>query len=175
MTTLASQQRGLLALLKHRAFEVAQDQWLNSIARSPELMMMQEIAVWWRCYQISAQCRFTSRLLKQRNMFEQTVTEFFDAQSTPPFIEQLGLAFLHSVSAGEDPLLRAVALTELHLLSRDSVEIEWDRKPDAVFAALDRFETVPSSDPEYSYTLKLADPLRCVRAARTGVTFSSSD
>jgi hypothetical protein len=163
MTVLEQQQRGLLALLKRRPVEVGADPWLETVAASPALDMMQEIALWWRCYQISAACRFASRLLKQLGRFEDTVAQFFETRPTSAFTEELGRDFLGSLSADADPLVREVAATELHLSTLDGAEVSWDRNPNAVFAALDRFEPVPPPEPDYAYTLRVGRLLRCER------------
>ena len=65
MSGLAQQQRAVLSLLKNRTCELPEDEWLSRISQSRELMMLREIARWWRQYQVGSQCRFMTRLLKQ--------------------------------------------------------------------------------------------------------------
>ena len=163
MTVLEQQQRGLLALLKRRPVEDGADRWLDEVAESPALAMMQEIALWWRCYQISAACRFASRLLKQLGRFEEAVAYFFEARPTSSFTEELGREFLNSLAADADPLVREVAATELHLFTLDGAEVPWDRNPNDVFTALDRLTPVPPPDPDYAYTLRVSRLLHCDR------------
>ena len=62
MTRLELYQRGLLDLVKKRGV-APEDPYLRHVAESRALVVVREIAVWWRVFQIEAQCRFTSRLL----------------------------------------------------------------------------------------------------------------
>ena len=168
MTTLAGQQRGLLALLKRRPratlSESWEDEWLQRVDGSRELEMLQEIALWWRCFQISAKCRYSSRLLQRLGCFHETVAEYFEGGPTSPFIEQLGPDFLESLESHPDHLIAAMARTERHMGQLQSneialVEIAWDRNPDLVFSALDKNEPLPRKDLGFLYRMRIGNEL----------------
>ena len=132
--------------------------------------MLREIALWWRCFQISAECRYTTRLLQRLECFHETVAAYFETRPTPAFIEHLGRDFLDRLSAHEDPLVRAVAQTERHIGQLrfgeiPFVEVIWDRNPDSVFAALDKHDPLPRKDPEFSYQLQIGNGIDCVAVA----------
>jgi hypothetical protein len=176
MTNLEKHQRGVLALIKERPPDFPPDDWLRRIAGSRELEMLREIALWWRGFQVSSQCRFTSRLLKQLRIFETEIAAFYGSRATAPFIDQLAREFLGNLVDHPDPLVRSLAATELAMfeLRRPepvSKEIVWDRNPEQVFAALDRWEPVPDEDASYLYLLKLDREFpqlaKCVRVERT--------
>ena len=107
MTQLEIQQRGLRDLIKGRNVTAA-DPYLQKVAGSRELAMMREITLWWRAFQLSARCRFTSRLLKRLGLFEAVVADYFSSNATSPFAEELGRDFLVSLWEYPDPLVLAV-------------------------------------------------------------------
>ena len=111
MTGLELQQRGLLALIKGRGAPPG-DPYLQRMAGSRELAMIREIALWWRTFQLEAQCRFTSRLLKRLGTFPSLVAAYFDKNATSPFVEELSLGFLRTLRTHDDPLVRAVSQFE---------------------------------------------------------------
>ena len=114
MTQLERQQRGLLDLIKNRGVP-PEDPYLRQVANSRELEMVREIAIWWRAFQIEDQCRFTSRLLKRCECFEDVVVTYFNNHRTSPFIEELSQDFLNSLVDHPDWLIRAVPQFELAL------------------------------------------------------------
>jgi hypothetical protein len=166
MPKLATQQRAILALLKNKPVDDSNDAWVQQVSQSLELAMLREIARWWRQYQVSAQCMFTARMLKRSGTFEETVNGYFEQNATSPFIEEMARDFLRTVSAGHGGLLASIAATELGLLNAKDgkrTEVEWDRNPDLVFAALDQGTDLPGADDEFSYRLSIADKLACIR------------
>jgi hypothetical protein len=173
MSSLAAPQRGVLALIKNREIK-ERDAWINSIERSPQLEMLREIALWWRCFQLSAQCRFTTLLLRRMGCFEHTVASFFSGQGTSPYIEQLGRSFLVYVKNRSSGTIYMIAAIELAFDALRSMEIEspiqeivCDRNPDEVFAALIQGNSLPEADPEFRYRLfvgrELPNGIQCVR------------
>jgi len=148
MNLLEQHQRAVLALIKSRATDCAGDPWITRVSGSRELEMVRGIALWWRQYQIEAQCLYTTRALKGAGRFEQTVSGFFDGRATSPFIEELGRAFLGALRADADPVVRAVAMFEsaCHAVREGSLEtfrIEWDRDPTQVLRALETRTRLP--------------------------------
>ena len=166
MSRLAEQQQALLALIKNKPLNGCQDEWVTRISHSPELEMMREIARWWRRYQVSAQCRFTARLLKRSGLFEDAVNRYFEQTATSPFIEELARGFLSSFAGHTVGLAQSVALTELAMLNVASGEkafVHWDRNPDSVFSALEKGTPLPDKDDEFDYHLQIGPQLECVR------------
>jgi hypothetical protein len=171
MTGLELQQRGLLALVKGRGAP-PDDPYLQRVAGSPELAMVREIALWWRAFQLEAQCRFTSRLLKRLGFFDTFVAAYFDNHATSPFVEELGPGFLSTLRVHDDPLIRAVSQFEYGFLearagSHASFEILWDRHPDHVFLALENGSELPGPEPGCHYRMQVARNLpRLVACSR---------
>ncbi len=160
MTGLELQQRGLLALIKGRGAPPG-DPYLQRMAGSRELAMIREIALWWRTFQLEAQCRFTSRLLKRLGTFPSLVAAYFDKNATSPFVEELSLGFLRTLRTHDDPLVRAVSQFELGFLQArsggdESFEILWDRHPDLVFLALEKGSELPDPEPGCQYRMQVS-------------------
>lgn len=159
MTRLELQQRGLLDLIKGRS--AAADPYLEKIAGSRELALLRETALWWRAFQLSAQCRFTARLLKRLGCFDAVVAGYFNNNATSPFAEELGRDFLVSLGKYPNPLVLAVAQFEYGFLearagSDQMFEVWWDRNPDLVFRALEDGTEFPNPEPGYLYHMQIA-------------------
>jgi hypothetical protein len=171
MLTPEQQQRSLLAIVRG-ASKPHSDPWLESVEASPGLKMIHTIALWWQRFQIEWQCRYTSRLMKRLGCFESYVEAHFRKHPTPPSIEELTAQFLSSLQRHEDPLLRAVASLELACIQSNitperSTTIFWDRDPNQVMDALDRFAKLPDPEPKVRYILRmganLPDGITCKR------------
>lgn len=163
MTSLEIQQRGLLDLIKCRGTP-SDDPYLRLVASSRELAMVRKIAVWWRTFQIEAQCRLTSRLLKRQACFEELVADYFNKNVTSPFIEELSRGFLRSLGCHPDPLVRAVSQLEHAALNfqagfPEAAEILWDRNPDTACGAIDSGAEIPAPEPGYLYRVRFAGNL----------------
>jgi hypothetical protein len=163
MNQLEAQQRGLLDLIKGRG-PTPDDPYLQMVEGSRELAMMREIAIWWRKYQLEAQCRLTSRLLKRLNCFEGLVTTYFNNHATSPFVEELSHGFLNFLNGHDDGLVRTVARFEDALLqirsgSAATFEVLWDRHPDHVFLALENGSELPAPENDCQYRMLLAADL----------------
>jgi hypothetical protein len=111
MLTLEQQQRGLLALIRHRPtpVDLNSDPWLEEVASSAGLKMVHAIALWWQRFQIEWQCRYTSRMMKRLGCFDSYLADYFRERSAPRSIEELSVQFLASLEDHDDPILRAVA------------------------------------------------------------------
>lgn len=163
MTQLELQQRGLLNLIKGRCLPSGNN-FLQRVAGSHELAMIRRIALWWRAFQLKAQCPFASRLLKRLGRFDSSVATYFDNNATSPFVEELSLDFLTFLSVDEDSLVRSVSLFEQALLktragSPEIFEVFWDRHPDLVFGALMEGTEIPNTEPEHLYCMRIAQDL----------------
>ena len=166
-------QRGLLDLVKKRGV-ASENPYLRRVAESRALVIVREIAVWWRVFQIEAQCHFTSRLLKHLHCFHEVVTSYFDSNRTSPFVEELSRDFLSSLSTHDLQLIRTIAQFEYALLEvragcAEAFEIVWDRHPDAVFHALDNGSELPPPETGCAYRMRITRELpgmvACTREA----------
>ncbi len=164
-------QRGMLDLVKNRGL-ATDDPYLRDLAKSRELAILREIAIWWRTFQIDVQCRFTSRLFKRRGCFEQSVTSYFDQNATSPFVEELSHGFLTSLRDHPDSLVRSVTQFECAFLrvrggSPERYEVLWDRHPDLVFVALEEAGDLPPVEAGVIYRMTIAGDIphlfSCVR------------
>jgi hypothetical protein len=176
MTQLELYQRGLLDLVKKRG-PAPSDPYLLRVAESRQLGVVQEIAVWWRLFQIEAQCHFTALLLKRFGRFHETVISYFNANRTSPFVEELSRDFLGSLQADDHLLVRTVAqfesaFQEARSGSSQCHEIVWDRHPDRLLHALHTGAELPEVEPESLYRMKIAGDLPgmvvCTREQRLG-------
>jgi len=158
MTSLEKQQRGLLALIKHRTVDT-DDAWLRQIAGSKQVDMLAEIALWWRLYQINEQCRYTARLLRRLGRYAEMVKAFFEGNVTSPYVEKLSRDFLTGLSVHPDPLLAAVSTFELACLempvSAKRWRIVWDREPARVMLALDQEAEIPPAEADCHYVMQV--------------------
>jgi hypothetical protein len=163
MTPLELQQRGLLDLIKRRG-ATPTDPYLSCVAGSPGLAMIREIAIWWREFQISVQCYFSSHLLKHLGSFDSLVTNYFNGRATSPFVEALSREFLLFLQDQANPLVRSVseferAFLEVRAGSQESFEVLWDRNPDAVFLALNSGGPLPARESSCVYRLRIGRDL----------------
>ena len=160
MLTLEQQQRSLLAIVRGHSFKAPSDPWLEEVQASSGLKMIHTIALWWQRFQIEWQCRYTSRLMKRLGCFESYLADHFHKHPAPPSIEELTAQFLASLDQHDDPLLRAVARLELACIESKtapaSTTIFWDRNPNQVMDALDRFAKLPEPEPKVRYILRMS-------------------
>lgn len=160
MTSLEQQQRGLLAIIKHRPVATDADPWLARVEGSREAALLSEIALWWRRFQIESQCRYTSRLLKRLGCYEAEVQRYFESNATSPYIEKMTTCFLRSLNKHPNALVKSVARFELACLNLDeSVKrsrIIWDRNPDLTFRALEQRTDLPEAEHGYLYVMDLS-------------------
>jgi hypothetical protein len=171
VATLEDHQRGLLDLIKRRETPTL-DPYLHDVSASAGLGVIREIALFWRMFQIEAQCRFTSRLLRRLASFEVTVRRYFESHHTSTYVEELSRDFLKSLETHAEPLVRVVAQFELAVLevksgSTEVFEMLWDRDPLAVLRSLESSHELPPSEPSELYRLtvdaSLPDLVVCSR------------
>jgi hypothetical protein len=163
MTRLELWQRGLLDLIKDRGI-APKDSYLVRMARSPEIAIVREIALWWRAFDLEANCGFSARLLKRLGRFHVLVAEYFNDNATSPFAEEVSLDFLTWLQGDDDPFVRTVSFFEREvLLARGGAsgvfEVCWDRNPDLVFRALAEGTEIPRKEPGYVYRMAIASNL----------------
>jgi hypothetical protein len=154
---LATRQRQLLGLLKGTHYKSFDDEpYIKRIASSKNLKVTREIVVWWRLFALERYCILTSKLLKQRNLFEGLVQDFVSTQKISPFIEELGKAFLESFSEHEDSLIVSVAQFELALIKvkhgdPETYVIDWLSEPYSVLNNLLRDNQIGKENDKFCY------------------------
>jgi hypothetical protein len=169
MLSVAEQQEALRAILRGRPVETQGDPWLSDVAKSKGLGILRDTIAWWQKFQIEMQCRYTSRLLKRKQIFAECLAACFQQCTAAPSIEELGTQFLTWLAGHEDGLVRAMAAFELACLNPQSrnATIEWDRDPSRVLLALDQFTGLPPAEPGARYVMRIgADQpgdMTCVR------------
>src|SRR5258708_29766076 len=90
MTALAEYQRHIRDLLKNRTVGEPDDPHLKEVARSPELLLLRDIAVWWRELAVNGQFTGPTRLLRQYGTFHSVVASFFFEVKVSYYIEPRG-------------------------------------------------------------------------------------
>jgi len=140
LSDLAQRQRALLAVLKGRGAQAGPDSaYARQLQASPHAAMLREIICWWRQFLLSRDCRFTAALLKRRGDFAAKLEDFVRATPGSVLIEQQADNFLGYTAGDTDPLVAAMARTELALMrSRRQpgyrAAVMWQHDPAPVFA-----------------------------------------
>jgi len=116
---------------------------------SPNLLLIREIAEWWRSLCIERYCPLTSSLLKRRGLFEDAVRAFMREHRVSAYIEVLGTDFLAVTGRAPEPLLAALAQFELALIAvkrgdNREYRIAWPQDPSAVLDALLQEDELPA-------------------------------
>jgi hypothetical protein len=160
-------QTKLLGLLKSTYEPVHQDgAYLNALRTSPQLQMMKEICLWWRCLQIEKYCPLTSAWLRQQDQFTFAVEAFYKSTNVPAYIEQSGMAFLEYMLERETAsMTQAIAAFEqaiIRIKRRDTRRfvVNWDHEPYALLSCLLQkvpYEVPPAKE-RYEITVALELP-----------------
>jgi len=163
MPGLAEHQRAMLDLVKGRGAPPA-DPYLARVAASPELELLREIAVFWRMIAVEDVCASLARLLKALGTFQSRVENFYREEDVSTYTERAGEQFCLRLRDDPDPLVRAMVefeLASMRLRTGDSGEfvVDWDRNPDAVFAALAAGGALPPAERSAIYRLHLSRAL----------------
>lgn len=133
----------MLGLIKSTYEPDEQDAvYLRELRTSRELSLVKEICIWWRCFQIENYCPLTSGWLKQQNLFESCVEEYYQNMNVPSYIEQAGMVFLgYVLSHIADLLAHSIAAFERAMIqvkrgNMDEYIISWDYEPYAILYSL---------------------------------------
>ncbi len=164
MTALAEYQRHIRDLLKNRTVGEPDDPHLKAVARSPELLLLRDIAVWWRELAVNGQCTWTTRLLRQYGTFHSVVESFYCEVKVSSYMERAGEQFLDWLSSHEDPVIASLAqferaVSKVRQGDPGEYRISWDRNPDDLLACLKSGSPPPPPDPEWRYLVCML-PLR---------------
>lgn len=154
---LAAHQRKLLGLIKS-TYQGADDDdpYIRAVADSEHLRLVREIADWWRIFNLEQYCVLTSRLLKRKGLFEETVHAFSGKSGLSPYIERLGAGFLEEMSRHHDSLVASVARFELALIriKRGDVGryvVNWRHAPHIILDSLIRGSPYSEKEAEGLY------------------------
>ena len=160
MLPLAEHQTALAGLIKGRGAPDGAEPWYGELARSRELALVQEIAVFWRMIAVEGTCTSLARLLKRLGRFEADAARFTREENVSPYAGRAAEQFLARLAGDADPLVAAMAAFEravmtLRMRAVGAVTVEWDRDPNAVFAALSSQAPLPPPEPGARYRLTL--------------------
>ncbi|MCS3798489.1 hypothetical protein GGD38_003859 [Chitinophagaceae bacterium OAS944] len=133
----------MLGLIKSTYEPCEQDSvYLRELRTSRELCLVKEICIWWRCFQIENYCPLTSEWLKQQNLLEHCIEEYYQNTNVPSYIEQAGIAFLEYIlSHIADSVAHSIAAFERAMIQvkrgdlREYI-ISWDYEPYAVLSGI---------------------------------------
>jgi hypothetical protein len=142
---LADHQRGVRSLLCGRAVETT-DAYLDGVAGTEAVALVQEIASSWRNFALGRTCPLTIGALRLHGSLEATLAAHHRKGGHSPFLEVLAQQFLAVVAAHDDALVAAIAQFErsAHRARTgaaspdDEVVIDWPCDPwEALQAVLD--------------------------------------
>ena len=159
---LSEHQRKLLGMIKGTYHPTGADEpYLQALTGSDSLSLVREIATWWRIYDLERYCALTSRLLKQRRVYETTVDRFVKTHAISPYINELGEAFLQDLSDSEDGLLAELAAFELALTrvkrgSPNTYTLLWQHDPTALLTSLVNETPVQDGAPQGDYRVTVS-------------------
>ena len=160
---LADEQRRIAALITGRAAEREdEDGYVAEVARSRQLALLREIALWWRSFAVDRYCPLTAAVLKQVGAFEGTVAGFVRSRDSSAFIEEVGGAFLEHVLRGpHDEMVLDVARLESALISvrfgdTAEYELEWSRDPRLILPRLVDGAPIEESAPSGRFLIRVS-------------------
>ena len=110
---LAELQRGVAALIRGASPPVA-DPWLEEVAASPRLGLVQYIITSWREMLLRRSAPLTTTLLEDADRLHDAFARM-GTRPESPFAEELACAFLADFVDDEDPLVAEVARFEMRM------------------------------------------------------------
>ena len=157
---LARQQTALLSLLKSGQSGDC-DPYIRAVAGSDHLVMLREIILAWRFFDIQRHCRLTASLLKKRGGLEDAVTGFAATPNLSPFPDQLAEVFLRQMSENDDSLIACVAQFELYLTkvklgNTGEYTIDWPTDPVKLITCLGQDGPLPSLTANGLYRMRIS-------------------
>ena len=136
--TLREDQRRMLMLLKTPEVAGATDPLL-----SPKLEFQKTIIVWWRCFQFEHWLILTTKVLKDKNLLEPLVRNFYYQNNVPAYPAEAGEEFVHYLQSQPiSPTIKSIAALELALIKikdpedQNEYRISWTQSPLALLNAL---------------------------------------
>ena len=171
---LAAHQPALLALIKDRPASAGDDDaYLDRVRRSRGLETVRMVADWWRRYDLERLAPLTSRALTHLDRFDAAVLALGRDPSLPTGSGALAIHFLLLHVDDADPLVAAIARTEVALTNagagdEQTHEIAWPCDPWPVLGAL-LGRRPPTPGPDAAFTVTICSRLPgWLRADQTG-------
>ena len=162
---LAVHQRKLLGLFRS-TYQVSanDDAYIQQVARSGDLEEARGNIFLWRVWVLERTAPLTFRLLKRRDILQETVSAFISGHNISPFRETQAPAFLKALSDHPDSLIASVAQFELAFFKVRMGDpgryvVRWSVEPHSILNCLAR--DVPFEDKilERAYEIHLSREL----------------
>jgi hypothetical protein len=154
---LAAHQRKLLALFKSTYQPDANDDaYIQRVAQSRDLEEGRRNISLWRVFVLERTCALTFRLLKHKNLLQETLAAFIAGNNISPFRETQAPAFLEAAGNHPDRLISSVARFELALMKvrqgdPGTYVIDWAVQPHTVLHSLAKDVPLPDDIPAGSF------------------------
>jgi hypothetical protein len=162
---LAVHQRTLLGLFRS-SYQVSanDDAYIQQVARSKDLEEARGNIFLWRVWVLERTAALTFRLLKRRNILEETVSAFIRGHNISPFRETQAPAFLEALSGHHDSLIASVARFELAFLKVRQGDpglyvVRWNVEPHSILNSLARDLPLEDKIPERAYEIHVSREL----------------
>jgi hypothetical protein len=162
---LATLQRQLRDLIKGTPIAGAvADPYIEQVAQSAALPVLQEIIALWRGYDLDRTCVLTVTLLRHRGLFQSAIRQVASQGALSPYIDAFSAQFLAAASQLHDPLVASVARFELALQQvrrgdEATYVVDWPCEPYAVLQALLAGDAVPESPDQQPHRTTIARAL----------------
>lgn len=134
---LESYQRGLQQLITRGKSDLDDSTYIQDLVDTSRLAVVREIVYFWRTHTLEQFCTITSELLKRMGRFDNDIERFVYSEKFSPYIEEAGLQFLRFMATDGNPIVAALANTELalHSTRTDSnkeIIVEWPCNPEPI-------------------------------------------
>jgi hypothetical protein len=159
--TLAEEQQALLALIKSRPIPAGADEtYIDRVRSSRGLEVVWMVASWWRRYDLERLAPLTTRALTNAHRFDDAVEHLGRDPDLPAGSGATTIHFLQRHVNDADPLIAAVAATELALTRAGAGDqtartIAWPCDPWPVLDAL-LARRAPREAPYTPFTLTVS-------------------
>ncbi len=159
---LAAQQRKLLGLFRDTYWVGADDDaYIRKVAQSKHLEEGRRNVLLWRTYVLERTCALSIRLLRHRNLLEETLKTFIARTNISPFRETQAPAFLEALSVHSDGLIASVAQFELSLMrvkqgDPRSYLVSWNIEPHSILHSLARNTPLEGEIAEGAYQILIS-------------------
>jgi hypothetical protein len=136
--SLQQEQQFMLNLLKKGITHDEVDPLMLS-----KLSLQRKIIVWWRCFQFEHWLILTSKILKDRQLFEPLVSSLYQQTNISSYPAEAGEQFVQHISVQSIPEpIKSVASMELALIklkekdNKNEYRIYWNQSPMQLLDAL---------------------------------------
>lgn len=136
--------------------------YLRDLAGTARLALVREVVCFWRAHQLAGFCVLSAALLKRWGRFEDAIARFIATVEFSPLLEEAGLQFLQFLTSDADPIVAALAQSEMALhATHTHPELElvvvWPCHPAPVLAAILNPDSAPLPEfPSVSCRMRIA-------------------